>query len=220
MLDDIRKAKSNVLLVGDRISLVSALRADTKDILFLNFYNFTIDDAHALQNIVSKNESNNKLIVISFFIASPESQNAMLKTLEDNTRYQFVIIVEDINSLIKTIRSRLMYLSPHIVSVSGDIDKVFIQNFLKMSIFDRLKNKEIQGMIDKRVDADDDKSAKAKDDARAFIIALASELLKIYKQEGSEPLHYIIKELNSLAHYILKNGSSQKLIIEYICYRL
>ena len=220
MLDDIRKAKSNVLLVGDRISFVLALRAETKDILFLNSYNFTIDDAHALQNIVSKNESDNKLIVISFFIASTESQNAMLKTLEDNIQYQFVIIVEDFNSLIKTIRSRLMYLSLPIVLVSGGIDKVFIQNFLKMSIFDRLKNKEIQGMIDKRVDTDDDKSAKAKDDAHAFIIALTSELLKIYKQEGFEASYRIIGELNSLAHYILKNGSPQKLIIEYICYRL
>lgn len=226
MLDEIRKVKSNVLLVGDRLSLVSTLRVDTKEskeILFLNSYSFGIDDARALQSIVSKNESNNKLIVISFFVISLEAQNAMLKTLEDYIQYQFVFIVENANTLIPTVRSRLV-LAPHPITTlqvleSGATSK-FIQSFLKMSSSDRLKNKDIQAMIEKRIDINDDKSAKAKDDTYAFIVAITSELLNIYRQGGGATLPGIINELNSLAHYVLKNGSSQKLIIEYICYRV
>ena len=229
MIDQIKKLKSNILLIGKRSEILSIFPKDTikNKVIYFDNYNFTIDNARALKTLINKSDSNQMLVIISFFVASIEAQNAILKTLEDYTQYQFVIVVENVNSIIPTVRSRLIQIendtnNKHIYNNTSNLDTQtkMVQDFIKMSPSARLKDKNIQSMIEKRIDKDDDKSAKAKDDVHAFIVALISKLLIIYKDNHSKDVLKKINELNILANYVLKNGSSQKLIMEYICFSL
>ena len=56
-------------------------------------YSLSIDEVRKIIKTIEIKDSNRKSINISFYIASEEAQNAMLKMLEDHEDTQFIITV-------------------------------------------------------------------------------------------------------------------------------
>lgn len=205
----------NLAIIGDKDRIIG----EYNDYHIIDRYNFGIDDVKALRVIDKlKSHSNNKLL-LAFYTITEEAQNAMLKMLEESENIHFVICVPDVNVLLPTVRSRLQ------IRDMRKIDKFKDQNtknenqiqqlvltMLKQTPQQRLKNKDIIALYEKETD----KGNKMKDNAHRFVVALTSELLLRYQRSEYYDLA-MINRLNVLAEYIMKPGSSAKLIMEWIC---
>ncbi len=240
-------------------------------------YSLSIDEVRKIIKTIEIKDSNRKSINISFYIASEEAQNAMLKMLEDHEDTQFIITVSSAETLLPTVRSRLIDIThiynnkKKVLSVE-DLDKKneinileklkgnlliiksknredniykdLINKYIKMSVMERLKCKEVEEMLNKEVDTGlKNKEIKSKDDIHQFLIAIVDKLLELYKEDiyiknkiendrslneikekngesKKENLKEQISQFNTLAEYIIKPGSSAKMIMEYVAYRL
>ncbi len=211
-------------------------------------YSLSIDEVRKIINAIQVKDSSRKPINISFYIASEEAQNAMLKMLEDYEDTQFIINVPDAQMLLPTIRSRLIEINIiekisnkikgnlliiNLKNKENDRLKALVNKYIKMSLDERLKCKEIELMLEKEVVVGvNNKEIKSKDGIHQFLISVVNILLNIYKEEitntveGNKNLDKIknikeqINQFNILAEYIIKSGSSAKMIMEYVAHRL
>lgn len=216
-------------------------------------YSLSIDEVRKIINSIQVKDSKRKSINISFYIASEEAQNAMLKMLEDYEDTQFIITVSSAEMLLPTVRSRLIDITDLyneqkvslakqkiISNIKGNLlivkkDKNIggvniyedlINKYIKMSVTERLKCKEIDDMLNKEAETGlKNKEIKSKDDIHQFLIAIVDKLLELYKEgvyieSKKENLKEQINQFNTLAEYIIKPGSSAKMIMEYVAYRL
>ena len=111
----------------------------------------------------------------------------------------------------------------------NNLYKVLVNKYIGMPVSDRLKCKEIVEMLDKEVATGlKNKEIKSKDSIHQFLITLINRLIDLYKEEintentesKKENLKEQINQFNTLAQYMIKPGSSAKLIMDYVAYRL
>ena len=200
-------------------------------------YSLGIDEVRKIIKTIEVKDSDRKIINISFYIASEEAQNAMLKMLEDYEDTQFVINVSDAEMLLPTVRSRLIDVTSLvnqslvkgnllIVKKDKDINGVgiyeaLVNKYIKMTVTDRLKCKEVEYMLNKETEIGlKNKEIKSKDDIHKFLTSIIYKLLNIYKEKPEQNIKEQINQFNTLAEYIIKPGSSAKMIMEYVAYRL
>ncbi len=208
-------------------------------------YSLGIDEVREITKTLEVKDSDRKIINISFYIASEEAQSAMLKMLEDYEDTQFIINVPDAEMLLPTVRSRLIDVTSlgkenissegkeNLINISNikgnllivkkdkDIHEALVNKYIKMTVTDRLKCKEVEYMLDKETQTGlKNKEIKSKDDIHKFLTSIIYKLLNIYKEKPEQNIKEQINQFNTLAEYIIKPGSSAKMIMEYVAYRL
>jgi DNA polymerase III delta prime subunit len=167
-----------------------------------------------------------KFIVISFYIATIETQNALLKFLEEPAKnIKIILIVSASTSLIPTVESRLYKISQSIKD-NNSADSLALK-FLKTKKVERIKMQEIKDILDAEdqyAKEFDKKERKDRELADNFLLELEKEIyLKLKDVLESKENHnlkkQLLKNLNDLQDfkkYIKLTSSSPKTIFEYL----
>ncbi len=117
-----------------------------------------------------------KIFVVAFNAITSESQNALLKTLEEPTEgTHFFFLVRTSALLLPTVRSRMQLV--RIATEEGTSGEVtlFAEKFLAASVSERMK------MVERMTKAKTDDKPKAKEEARVFVGALEELLYENFK---------------------------------------
>lgn len=100
------------IIISSEFQSVKAEILATYDPNFVRFFsgdNFSVDDARSVINEAYIAEARQKIIVIMAYKFGVESQNSLLKIIEEPPRnIVFIIVVPSKNILLPTIRSRLI----------------------------------------------------------------------------------------------------------------
>lgn len=208
------------LLAGKRAALHAKLLAALRDDLGIGaagnpdfsdtaFETFGIEDARALMlSQGTRPVSGRRIFILSFFFATSEAQNALLKTLEEPTSdTSFFLIVPSASVLLPTVRSRLALLD---LGVEASAEKE-AEDFLRASVAERLKVIEGIGKSD---------NESRKSDLLSLLIgieeACAARFQGTIPPEWAEPL----RELLELKKYAFDRAPSVKMLGEYLAIRL
>lgn len=170
---------------------------------------FSIEDARAL--MVSQGRravSGRRVFILSFYFATPEAQNALLKTLEEPTPdTSFFILVPSLSVLLPTVRSRLARLDIGI----GDAVAEEVEAFLAATVDARLKAIE-------KMNKSDNETKKS--DFLSLLIGIEETVAKRFDgnipSEWSEPL----RELLEFKKFAFDRAPSVKMLGEYLAIRL
>ncbi|OGZ04667.1 MAG: hypothetical protein A2845_05225 [Candidatus Lloydbacteria bacterium RIFCSPHIGHO2_01_FULL_49_22] len=152
-------------------------------------------------------EGAKKIFVVAFNAIHHESQNALLKTLEeptDNTHFFFLVRTSEI--LLPTVRSRMQVVRGE--ESKGDALPLAAE-FLKSSISARMK------MIEPMTKAKTDDKPRAKEEARLFVEALEPLLYEKITQE--EPrITRALEDVLIAKRELSGRSPSVKLLLEHL----
>lgn len=122
-------------------------------------------------------EGAKKIFVVAFNAIGHESQNALLKTLEEPTRdTHFFFLVRTAEMLLPTVRSRMQLVRAEEEKAGTPLP--FAKEFLQSSISARMK------MIEPMTKAKTDDKPRAKEEARVFVEALEPLLYHMLTSGG------------------------------------
>jgi hypothetical protein len=221
------------LLVGDKKYWQEILEQELKknlkidnlsacpDIFWQSYDSFGIKDSHGLIEKESRKSfsGSGRFFVLEINSATPEAQNALLKTFEEPIPdTHFFIIARSAETFLPTVRSRMM-----VVNQKGGVLEVGLQvspksnfgnaeKFFKLDLPDRLE------FLQKEFIKNKDKS---KSEIIDFVIDLEKtlragiEMRKITKDEELS-LH----ELEKSRRYLENPRSSNRLILEHLAFIL
>ncbi len=165
---------------------------------FINLKLFDIDKARSLIEFGNTNFKEKAFIVISFYSATREAQNALLKFLEDRSDdLKIILIIHYGASLINTIISRLYKLElkdESIISSSGEEEflKSLAENFLSTKKINRMKIKEITEILARK----DEYALEFEDKERTDREIIEKFLLNIYDILFTKYKDFIIENYN------------------------
>lgn len=134
---------------------------------------FRLEHAHALRHEQSMHgaDGGKKIFVITFNTITRETENALLKTLEEPTRgTHFFFVVRSAAILLPTVRSRMQTITLERVEAEDADDALSARKFLASDKGVRMK------MLEPITKAKADDKSEAKEEARAFLRALEYEL--------------------------------------------
>lgn len=178
------------------------------------FETLLLEDAHHLRREQSMRggEGKKKIFVVAFNGITGESQNALLKTLEeptDNTHFFFLVRTSAM--LLPTVRSRMQLVRPANAVAGGA--NIFAQKFLHAGVSERLK------MIERMTKAKTEDKPRAKEEARVFIGALETLL---YEKFQSLPSEYkqAIEDVIVAKHELAGRAPSIKILLEHLALTL
>lgn len=149
-----------------------------------------------------------KIFVVAFNAIHHESQNALLKTLEeptDDTHFFFLVRTSEI--LLPTVRSRMQLVRVDEGSSEGPLPLAV--EFLRSSISARMK------MIEPMTKAKTDDKPRAKEDARLFVEALEPLLYEMITQK--EPrIARALEDVLIAKRELSGRSPSVKLLLEHL----
>ncbi|KKU78374.1 MAG: polymerase III subunit delta protein [Parcubacteria group bacterium GW2011_GWA2_47_7] len=171
---------------------------------------FSIDHARELRREQGMHGSDGqkKIFVVAFNAIGHESQNALLKTLEeptDNTHFFF--LVRSGAMLLPTVRSRVQLISPN---ADAEIPTLPLAGeFLRSSISSRMK------MIEPMTKAKTDDKPRAKEEARVFVEALEP---LVYQRLTSDTPHFalVLQDILTAKRELAGRSPSVKLLLEHL----
>ncbi len=134
---------------------------------------FRLEHAHDLRHEQSMKgtEGGKKIFVIIFNTITRETENALLKTLEEPTQgTHFFFVVQNAGVLLPTIRSRMQTITLERGEEGSADTRTFVRTFLSSDIGTRMK------MIEPMTKAKADDKPQAKEEAREFLRTLEQEL--------------------------------------------
>ena len=175
---------------------------------------FTVDDARELRRVQGLHslEGGKKIFVVSIRTISHESQNALLKTIEEPTEHtHFFFLVRNSAMFLPTVRSRVQVISPktEVTSRESGGENSDAHAFFRSSIPERFK------IIARMTKAKADDKSEAKEEARDFLTALERTLAKKLNDEdyrfarSLEDVLYAERELSG-------RSPSLKLLLEHL----
>ena len=200
-------------------------------------YSLTIDEMRQIATNLQSRNSKREPIRISFYIASDEAQNYMLKMLEDQMDSRFIISVPNSEVLFSTVKSRLIdvtdmaqagetiesicsHINGNLLLIKSNVAVYtgLALRYIAMNTKDRLKLKDIEDMLSKETV----NGNKIKDGIHQFLISIIKELMSIYKTspDKKEDIQKQIKQYNKLASQMMQPSASAKMIMDYVAYRL
>lgn len=168
---------------------------------------FGVDDSHRINSIQSKRAitQGKKIFVLTCNAFSSEAQNSLLKMFEEPTaQTHFFIIVPAIDSILPTLRSRVLILDV------GDVgrrkaDTSFAKEFFASTISERLKL--VNDIVE---DKDKEKTAGFFDDIESY----AHSLLRSGKSNAS--LSQLLQDVLVFRGYLRDRAPSVKMLVEHI----
>lgn len=179
------------------------------DFLDNSFETLGIEDARSLISSQGRRAvSGRRVFILSFYFATSEAQNALLKTLEEPTPdTSFFIIAPSLSVLLSTVRSRLARLD---LGVEDAVAQE-AEAFLAASLPERLK-------IIEKMNKSDNETKKS--DFLSLLIGIEETAAKHFKgtipPEWSEPL----RELLEFKKFAFDRAPSVKMLGEYLAIRL
>lgn len=182
--------------VADRLSITFEANPDFVE---LDLDLFSIEDARSLSDYQSKKALGvgNKVIIISFNKIVHETQNALLKVLEEPTEGTHIFLVTpSLIGFLPTLLSRVEVIR---VSSSGET-VIKADEFMNASIVDRQK------MIKKIIDSKD------RVEADRFLSSLEKHCYEEGVMESKDSLHEIL----FAKKYLHDRGSSTKQLLEHV----
>jgi DNA polymerase III delta prime subunit len=178
------------------------------DFQLLEFDSFGIADGRVLQERSQQRAlKERKIFVATFNGMTLEAQNALLKLFEEPIEdTHFFLITENIDNLLKTLRSRMFVLDAGAI-VESDIAKR-AERFLQLGAKERIV--ELKDIVEEK-----DKAL-----GLAFLNALESHLYKdMHKSKKSLDIT-ALKDISQAKQYIKDRGSSVKLLLEHLALTL
>ena len=211
------------LIEGDRVTLVPVLLAALErhmgisaqgnpDLSNIVYDSFGIDEARSLTELQSRagfgtEENARKIFIVSAPSFTREAQNALLKTFEEPTAgTHFFIILPHLNTILPTLRSRVVVVTPKGQSAHDDTNAL-AEKFLGASLEERF------AMAKKLTDKKTGESVD-REKIRSFFDHLERILYTRLagKKEGSE----MFREIFQAKTYLSDRGSSPKMLIEHL----
>ena|SRR3989338_9953761 len=176
------------------------------DLWFETYDLLTVDEAREIRKMVIllPIKESFRVCIISFLFATPEAQQAMLKTLEELPKQiKLILITPRASILLPTVLSRML-----VVTANGENkqNKEF-EKFVILSIEERIKY--IESFLKKR---DDLSASKIKYDALLLVNTIEAELYKKWDKKNGG----VLSRLSTLREYLFDPGSSVKMILEEI----
>ena len=211
------------LIEGDKDAVTSALLGllekhmgvfahNNPDLSILSCKTFGIDEARALSESQSRagfaetGDLSRKLYLIAADSFTHQAQNALLKTFEEPTLgTHFFIIVPHIDSILPTLRSRLVVVSLG-KNNSDDETRTLAQKFLASSLEERfaMSKKLTEKKGDEPID-------------REKIRRMFDHIERIlYTQMAGKPDQGVFAELYQAKKYLADNGSSAKMLCDHL----
>ncbi len=168
------------------------------DFSISEFETLTVDDSREITLRQSRRGlTSKKIFIIQTRFITTEAQNALLKTFEEPTAdTHFFLIMPTIQTLLPTLRSRLMLIP---VESSNSEEKISLKKFLEKSGTERL-------LMLKNIIEEKDKGA-----AIDFVSSLERELAKDVKK-NKESLEQILM----VKKYLHDRSPSLKLLLEHL----
>ena len=211
------------LIEGEAIALVPTLLAALErhmgivaqgnpDLSTTAYDSFGIDEARSLTEMQSRagfstENGSRKIFIISAPSFTREAQNALLKTFEEpTTGTHFFIILPHLNTILPTLKSRVVLVTPK-EQAAHDDTSALAEKFLGASLEERfaiakkLTDKKTGEVVDR-------------EKIRSFFDNLERILYTRLagKKEGSE----IFREIFQAKTYLSDRGSSPKMLIEHL----
>ncbi len=165
-----------------------------------------------------------KIFVVAFNAITSESQNALLKTLEEPTEgTHFFFLVRTSALLLPTVRSRMQLVRIATEEGAGGEATLFAKKFLAASVSERMK------MVERMTKAKTDDKPKAKEEARVFVGALESVLYEKFQRpslgkEGADiqrsPLAAALEDIVVTKRELGGRSPSIKLLLEFLALTL
>jgi DNA polymerase III delta prime subunit len=175
------------------------------------FQLFGVDDSHRINSIQSKKAitQGKKVFVLTCNSFSNEAQNSLLKMFEEPTLdTHFFIIVPTLDSVLPTLRSRVLILD------LGDIakrkpDTAFAKEFFASTVAERLK-------LVNHIIEDKDKSK-----AGAFLDDIEHHAHSLLKAgESKDALTLLLQDVLVFRGYLHDRAPSVKILVEHIVHTL
>ncbi len=189
-----------ILYIGNSLEssgLPSVYHTASPSVTHLMQDSFTIADARALKELIYQRpiEGSTAVFVIKSHTIASEAQQALLKILEEPPVHaQLFIVVPRLDSLLPTVRSRLLY--EQVSVVSEEANPVF-ETFKALSLKERIET------IAEKTKAKDLKWIEA-------ILAGAESLVRSDQLRYKELAHEILL----VRSYIASRGASKKMLLE------
>jgi DNA polymerase III delta prime subunit len=176
------------------------------NLILRQFDKFLVDDARQIIQIANrKNKLNEKkFFIITFSFFNNETQNALLKMLEEPaTGNHFIFVLPSINNILETIKSRAILIEAGHISMQDDL----VKNLMKMNFAER--NKWINKVVK---EIDDGKQNKN----------ILNELHKkiIFKLKQDKKSNFLITKIIELSKNFNRPDISLKQNLEAILYLL
>jgi len=190
------------------------------DLSTISYDSFGIDEARALTEMQSRaglSEGARKIFIVSAPSFTREAQNALLKTFEEPTAgTHFFIILPHFNTILPTLKSRVVLVSPKDVQ-NHDDTSALAKKFLDASLEERFAM--AKKLTDKKTGevVDREKIRRVLDHVeRILYTRLAGLPAQAGKKEGNE----IFREIFQAKTYLADRGSSPKMLLEHIAMAL
>jgi DNA polymerase III delta prime subunit len=167
---------------------------------------FLIEDARNIASIANRKnkESQKKFFILSFSFFNKESQNALLKILEEPAvGNHFIFIIPSLDNVLDTIKSRAILIDASHINPNNDIaDKLIKMNFAE-------RNKWLNNIL-----KDIEKGTKDKN----FLSELYKNIIIKLKQDKKN--HALIENLTNISKNFNRPNISFKQNLEGILYLL
>ncbi len=182
------------------------------------YQSFGIGESRGLsvrQSRSSFGDSPRKIFVIGTESFTREAQNALLKTFEEPTAgTHFFIIVPQLNSILPTLRSRVIMVESKCAPAKDDI-KIFAEKFLDSTLEQRFAMAKKIAEAKKGEQVDREKIRRMLDHIeRILYTRMAGTQLggSTSKLEGGN----IFREIFQTKTYLTDRGSSAKMLLEHL----
>lgn len=198
------------LFIGDKVIAKNSVFAvlneknikttSNPDFFEFKFDDLKISDVKAIQNIdlISPVVYDKKYIFVELNNATRESQNALLKTIEEPSgKSFFFFFLGSDGVIIPTLRSRFQLFNTN----KAVVENTEAKKFFKMDVADRLK---FSADFAKSISDGD----KTREDAKIFLISLRDIIIK----EKPESL----LQVDLAITYISNKSSSVKILLDYV----
>lgn len=187
------------------------VQKQSPDFLYQVYDSFTVGDSVKIKEWHSERGLNGKkrICIISTKFINHDAEQTLLKILEEpGSSTHFFIVLPNASVLLETIKSRA-----HILKIEkNNIDTKYSENFIKVSIPERLKI--IEEIIEKN--KDNENSGGLRHEAISLINDIEKIIYKKWKLDKNTNLSFILEELSKSREYLSIPGSSVKMILENI----
>lgn len=206
------------LISGARDDIVSEIKRRFQGEVYLfNHSDLGIDDVRALQNmtLTLSDEGKYALLIISFYKASEEAQNSLLKFLEEGKRnISISVVVPTDVFLLPTVRSRLEK-----VTIANDSDDLKMSKFAKEILMEkpwnRISNKKISMLLERKIGDQVKPDREALESILSYISMYAYDYERENLSKASSELSRY-KSTSNILHSLSSQNSSPKMLVEFV----
>jgi len=183
-------------------------RLISKYVTYTYYEKLKIDDVRGVKLLQNEKSTELKIFIISFHTATLEAQNALLKILEEPSGQTIFIIVSDhYDTLLPTLHSRIS-------ETQWDSNEPSNSNTINYS-FQEFNTMNLQERFDWIKTTTDKKKSEAS------VRSVWESFFKQGQEYAQAHKNYVLLEsLIDARSHISKNGSSIKMILEYIAITL